>query len=90
VPGDGVSAWLGNACSNFEGMQWEVEYSAGMQGPWEPKGPLPGANVESMMDTLSEREGGSLPQGNYRVREVGTERWRIYAVGEERFELVYG
>jgi hypothetical protein len=71
-------------------MQWEVEYSFGMEGPWESKGPLPAANIKKMMDALSDREGGSLPQGNYRVREVGTERWRIYAVGEERFELVYG
>lgn len=72
-------------------MQWEVEHSFGMEGPWEPMGPLAGDSPQKMIEALSDREGGSLPQGNYRVREVGTERWRIYEFGEAaRLELVYG
>ena len=59
-------------------MDWDVEYSEGPRGPYEPFGELSAASWPAAETDLFEETGGVLGYGYYRVRRRDTKDSKLY------------
>jgi hypothetical protein len=70
-------------------MEWEIEHSPHGDGPWERRGVVTGSYWASAAEASLEADGDELPNGYYRTRPVGEERWYSYICGQGGFQRIY-
>jgi hypothetical protein len=70
-------------------MEWEIEHSADSDGPWEQRGIATGSYWASAAESDLEASGDELPDGYYRTRPLGEERWYTYVWGDGGFQRIY-